>query len=91
MVRKAKNRPMQVVVARGGFWARRYAIHPRIWGSRRSVAMKMKTAGRKTASIYHRYNIVNESDLRKAMEKQGTYLNEVAAKETKPAVTTMVQ
>jgi hypothetical protein len=38
----------------------------------------MKTAGRKTASIYHRYNIVNESDLRKAMEKQGTYLNEVA-------------
>jgi hypothetical protein len=26
-----------------------------------------------------------------AMEKQGTYLNEVAAKETKPAVTTMVQ
>ena len=51
----------------------------------------MKTAGRKTASIYHPYNIVNESDLRKAMEKQGTYLNEVAAKETKPAVTTMVQ
>jgi hypothetical protein len=32
----------------------------------------MKTAGRKTASIYHRYNIVNESDLRKAVEKQGT-------------------
>ena len=45
----------------------------------------MKTAGRKTASIYHPYNIVNESDLRKAMEKQGTYLIEVAAKETKPS------
>jgi hypothetical protein len=56
-----------------------------------SQSVAMKTAGRKTASIYHRYNIVNESDLRKAMEKQGTYLNEVAAKETKPAVTTMVQ
>jgi hypothetical protein len=56
-----------------------------------SQSVAMKTAGRKTASIYHRYNIVNESDLRTAMEKQGTYLNEVAAKETKPAVTTMVQ
>jgi hypothetical protein len=56
-----------------------------------SQSVAMKTAGRKTASIYHRYNIVNESDLRRAMEKQGTYLNEVAAKETKPAVTTTVQ
>jgi hypothetical protein len=49
-----------------------------------SQSVAMKTAGRKTASIYHRYNIVNESDLRGAMEKQGTYLNEVATKETKP-------
>jgi integrase len=55
-----------------------------------SQSVAMKTAGRKTASIYHRYNIVNESDLRKAMEKQGTYLTEVAAQETK-LVTDRVQ
>ncbi|MGB6473827.1 MAG: hypothetical protein WBF04_07065 [Candidatus Sulfotelmatobacter sp.] len=54
----------------------------------------MKTAGRKTASIYHRYNIVNESDLRGAMEKQGTYLNTVAEKENRlviPSVTKQIQ
>lgn len=59
-----------------------------------SQSVAMKTAGRKTASIYHRYNIVNESDLRGAMEKQGTYLNTVAEKENRlviPSVTKQIQ
>jgi hypothetical protein len=56
-----------------------------------SQSVAMKAAGRKTASIYHRCNIVNENDMRKAMEKQGIYLSEVAVKEKKAAVTITVQ
>jgi hypothetical protein len=54
-----------------------------------SQGIALKTCGRKTASIYQRYNIVNESDMLAAMEKQHDYLTAQAEEEAKRQPVTM--
>jgi len=48
-----------------------------------SQTVAMKACGRKTTSIYQRYNIVNEQDMLTAMEKQHAYLTAKAKEEVK--------
>ena len=48
-----------------------------------SQTVAMKACGRKTTSIYQRYNIVNEQDMLTAMEKQHAYLTAKAEEEAK--------
>jgi hypothetical protein len=43
----------------------------------------MKACGRKTTSLYQRYNIVNEQDMLTAMEKRQAYLTANAEEEAK--------
>lgn len=58
-----------------------------------SQSVAMQATGRKTASIYRRYNIVNEKDLLTATEKQQAYIEQKQQEEAKrqPAAAGLVQ
>ena len=49
----------------------------------------MTISGHKTRSIFDRYNIVNEADLREAMLRTQTYLREGGQQISRPAVVQM--
>jgi hypothetical protein len=46
----------------------------------------MTISGHKTRSIFDRYNIVNEEDLREAMDRTQNYIREFAQGEKRPAL-----
>ena len=47
----------------------------------------MSISGHKTRAIFDRYNIVNEDDLREAMQRTQQYLKETEQKERLVAIT----
>ena len=46
----------------------------------------MTISGHKTRSIFDRYNIVNEADLRAAMQRTQSYLKEGGQQPSRPVV-----
>jgi hypothetical protein len=49
----------------------------------------MTISGHKTRSIFDRYNIVNEADLREAMKRTQSYLKEGGQQISRPSVVQM--
>ena len=54
-----------------------------------SERVAMTISGHKTRSIFDRYNIVNEADLREAMQRTQNYLSEGGQQQSRPAVLKM--